>query len=471
MARQKRISDWNPVPVEWIDTWWAHLESAPFQLEVSVDLSLDPVTEVVVVLLPCDRLRQQHPIDEPNYYRDEYEVTGTLFREVPSIPNALRLKAALSIVRWLQGLEPREGLAFIVFLFLVFTDMVAANHGRPPLLKRPTWGESGIPQTKRAAYFAKHLRRPAFRLKDLLYFWDLFGAHCARGLRLGPQGNPGRMRYLVIPPQWQGFEDLQRANASDCRIEVPVLVKPQFASVVSNFAGLYEQQMALGGSLSLRLAPNPPVMELGAPARDVFRWDGEHWRITWEGTELPRVPKRTGLYLIHFLMKHEGEQFPVLDLLTQTLDKGKASGGVNPAPRSSVADGDAQVGFRVTKLLEPAIERGDPDAYKSLRRELERLEALKEVQEESGGQASDNLNSQIQQVRRRLSADFGVGGQPHWDAPIHHKGLVRVDKALKVARARLRMHCPDLATHFENAIRKEHGSYSYRPDRKIDWSL
>ncbi len=471
MARQKRRNRWKPVPVEWIDTWWADLERAPFQLEVSVDISLKPITEVVVLLLPCDRLRQQHPVDEPNFYRDEYEVTGALIREVPSDVIALRLKAALSIVQWLQGLEPHEGLAFIVFLFILFNDVVAANQGKPSMLKLPKWGEFGIPQAKRAAYFAKHLRRPAFRLKALLHFWDLYGAHRARGIRLGPQDVPGRTGYLVLPPQWLSLNDLQRLGEANPKREVPVLVKPQFARITQNLVGLYEEQMLLGGSLDLCLRSKTPVMALEALARDVFRWDGEHWRITWEGFELPRVPKLSGLHLIHFLMQHEGEQFPGLDLLARTLDKDKAGGRDTPVPHSAAIDLCGEVGLRKKRGFETAIERGGPGGYEKLRAELDRLEGLRDLQEDSGSHGSDELQGQIDEIKRVLRNDYGAQGQTCWIAPERNKARVRVNKALKFACRRLRRHCADLATHLENAISRENATYSYRPDRKIDWSL
>lgn len=262
---------------------------------------------------------------------------------------------------------------------------------------------------------------------------------------------------------WLGRDDVKRLARSDLGDSK---VAAKLGPLLSALSAEISNSCSSGGPCA---RPSDPGRR--PTSANSFYWDGESWKIRWQDVDLPLIRDLSGLRLIHYLIQHEGEISPVLDLLARTLDQGKAGDRKEPPSAATVSELTTDSGFQVSDRLEMPLERADSATLRDLRARLEKLEEIKTLLEGSGGQASQELLDEIEQIRKYMIESFNVGGEPRRIASEIHKARVRVNKAIKIARERIRGHCPDLGAHLDGAVRVVNASYSYRPDRRMDWAL
>jgi len=204
---------------------------------------------------------------------------------------------------------------------------------------------------------------------------------------------------------------------------------------------------------------------------NMFRWDGEHWRVVWQGTELPRLPRLSGLEIIHFLLEHPEKDYPLEELLGRTLDQKRSISVPRPNPLTATDEWVAEGDVEISGQLETAIPSGSPRARQEIKAELKRCYELKRSQEEYGGQASPDLKEKIERLVAQVGADYEMSGRSRYDSQVRHSAQTRVNTALKRALKRVADHCPPLAVHLKSSIRRGGAAYAYRPEPSIDWIL
>jgi len=213
-------------------------------------------------------------------------------------------------------------------------------------------------------------------------------------------------------------------------------------------------------------ANGKPVSNSTGPA-NTFKFDGENWLFSWNGTRLPNFRPLIGFEFIHYLLRHPRKEFPLSELRARTTGK-----------RDDVADDDSSLALeartrdtlQLNTRMESPIERGDRRTYVAVQNELDRLLERKDLIEDTGGDPGEVL-IEIDKLQQYRNANYGIQGKPRMDARQHHSAQVGTNRALSRALERIGSHSVELHAHLQNSIHRSGAVYCYRPGKRIDWDL
>jgi hypothetical protein len=472
MARQDSESGSTPDFGAWIDRWWAELCSAPYQVSVELDEPLQEKSGVLLTVGPHVELRDRMGCRELSRYRDGYEVPICVLAEVLSADTGQRLVTALTVIRNLQGLNFREALACLFFLALINHEWVATKQGKSPLLGRDTWGSLKIPESDRTAFVEERLREPEIDVETLLYFWDRIGARMAHGFR--PEKDElGHPTYFVIPPVWLSMDVVRRLGKEYSEVEVPVLVTASIAPVVQGFAAMYEAHLQRGEPLDIgfRSRKETAAAEEVEKVAHRFQREGEVWRVTYDGKELPPIPDNLGGYAcIHFLLERVRKPLSIFDVLG-VLDRAGGThrpGGIQSAKSTEGEGSDEKAAGQV---FGGAIPASDLQALKAIRKQRARLlEDEAQAEAEGALDRRDELRAERERLEEYAKASFSASGRSRQEPPELNRARARLNGLLNRACKQLGGQCPELESHLRRYIRQG-ALCSYEPDRDITWLL
>ncbi len=132
-----------------------------------------------------------------------------LVAESLTLSTAKRLADALSMLKNRQGLDAKQGLAFLVQIYLISIDELRAIRGdratrgdspQLSLLCEAPWEQFGAPPTRRGKLVdLKH--RPLWQLETLLDHYWCKSEQYADLSSQGPDGNPLKVLWLTNPPE------------------------------------------------------------------------------------------------------------------------------------------------------------------------------------------------------------------------------------------------------------------------------
>ena len=174
------------------------------------------------------------------------------------------------------------------------------------------------------------------------------------------------------------------------------------------------------------------------PAENVFRRDGDSWRIAYSGREI-RLRHTKGLADLAVLIRAQGAQIPAVELA------GVIASGADP-----VLDRRARADYRSRAL---AIEQDLDEARRH--QDLDRAAKL----------ADEHAF-----LVRELSAAVGLAHRSRGLADDRERARKAVAMRIKDSLNRITAENPELAAHLGSAVSTGH-LCSYRPAETVHWTL
>ena len=201
-----------------------------------------------------------------------------------------------------------------------------------------------------------------------------------------------------------------------------------------------------------------PVTPVRAADENVFRREGDHWCVTFEGRTV-RLRDLKGLRYIARLLAEPAREVHVLTL-------------VGDERISHGASGSAEQGISYSAGMSGDVFL-DAQAKEAYRR---RLAETEEDAEEARAMGDHERVAQAAAERdfliRELARAIGLGGRDRPADSASERARASVTRAVRQAMARIREHHPALGEHLDRAIRT--GTYcAYLPDSRVSavWEL
>lgn len=187
-----------------------------------------------------------------------------------------------------------------------------------------------------------------------------------------------------------------------------------------------------------------------APDLTVFRREGDHWLLEFEGRTV-RVRDLKGMHYLARLVAHPGREFHALDLVAAE-SPGIARSESSPTaelPRTGLGDAGEMLDARAKNAYRRRLAEIEDD--------IAQARALRDTERESQADAERDF------LVRELSRAVGLGGRDRRAASASERARVGVTRAIRYAIARIGEHHPLLGGHLSLAIRT--GTYcGYLPD-------
>jgi hypothetical protein len=217
---------------------------------------------------------------------------------------------------------------------------------------------------------------------------------------------------------------------------------------------------------------NREAVEPPPPAKNIFRWEDDSWKITYEGQTLPGFQHLDGFFYIAYLLADNKAIH--CSILRSTLVTWKKNPQLDPRHQAYNKRTQEQ-------LAEDGLSLSGPDdlgdlgslidstAIEECERWLEMInEQLASDQTDSGEKV--DLQRTRDLLQRRLNADRSLGGRPRKVGSQAEKDRGPVTKAIKFAIARIKKKHKALGAHFERSI-STGTTCMYNPVNPTTWSL
>jgi hypothetical protein len=198
-----------------------------------------------------------------------------------------------------------------------------------------------------------------------------------------------------------------------------------------------------------RAAHEPPA----APQEDVFRREGELWRLSYAGVDA-HLPDLKGLHDIARLLGAPGDEIHCLEL---------AGGAAGATPRPARDDSLALQGHAGELLDEQG--RGEfKRRIADLREQIELADAAGDVIR------AERAREELDGVAEALASAFGLGGRARRAGDPAERARSAVTWRIRSAVSKVEAAHPELGAHLRASVRT--GTFcSYRPERPLRWSL
>jgi 6-pyruvoyl-tetrahydropterin synthase len=227
--------------------------------------------------------------------------------------------------------------------------------------------------------------------------------------------------------------------------------------------------------------PKPPPFHLTdtlTSSENVFRKEGEVWRITFEGKSIS-LPDAKGMQYISYLIDHAKKPFYVLEL----------TAGLQGIPPESADVGRKDITYELLKEFWEGMQKQrekDPNSrsafeddtkmvldFQAQREIRNRLKWLEEKLDEALlnndlGRAN-NLTAEKEAIIEQLGKASSLGGKSRKFSDEEEKARKRVQASISRSLKRIEKEHPDLWRHLYSSIRT--GYYcAYVPLDDIEWA-
>ncbi len=197
---------------------------------------------------------------------------------------------------------------------------------------------------------------------------------------------------------------------------------------------------------------------------NVFRAEGQFWRVGFGGSSV-LIAKTRGLLYLAELLTQPGREIHVSDLAQRVTAARRSVQGAVPAESGDLS------GFSVYAGLGDAGEMLDPRARSEYRRRIVELEA-ELVEADSAGDTAraKDLRSQAQFISRELAAASGLGGRTRKAADTGERIRKAVTIRIREAIGKMADKHREAAEHLSASVRTG-GFCCYEPKGSVDWAL
>jgi 7-cyano-7-deazaguanine synthase in queuosine biosynthesis len=210
------------------------------------------------------------------------------------------------------------------------------------------------------------------------------------------------------------------------------------------------------------LMPRPSATTLPFTDPDnVFRFDGEAWRLAYVGRTVT-VPDERGLLRLAWLLDHPWTEVTGGEILIATVPEMRTAVW---NPQAAAAEGLLPIHYGDGGVL------GDAAYKRQLQEETQRL--LGELEEARDRGQSDRiyaLNARIEELAHAVSTTWGLGGRARGFPNTVSKQRETVKRSINRAIKTIAAKHPVLAEHLRASVVRS-TVFAYRPDRTISWRI
>jgi len=203
--------------------------------------------------------------------------------------------------------------------------------------------------------------------------------------------------------------------------------------------------------------------------QNVFRRDGDVWRIVYKGMEFPHVKDRKGMSFISHLLFHRGAVFQTAIQLEGAIDGLQAGSSVLDHITGEQLE---EEGFSTQGLVDR--EGADNTALLSYKKRLDEINGeLAEAEKNNDLSPIDRLKGEKEVLLKEIrnsTIRAQKGPQEHSE----EKARKRVSSAILRALDSIEEHELDgfgLSSHLRKHLKPVSFPYSYSPDQPIDWII
>jgi hypothetical protein len=194
-----------------------------------------------------------------------------------------------------------------------------------------------------------------------------------------------------------------------------------------------------------------------------FRKEGEYWTVAWAKSE-SKLKHRKGLDYIAYLLRHPGQEFGAIDLISAIQPGGLAKG-------STSRDGTHQEHDGIARSLGDAGAILDATAKEQYKRRLQDLrEDLESAERDNDLSGADKARAEIEFIEGEVVAAVGLGGRDRKSSSHAERARLAVTKAIKTAISRIREVDSELGKHLSLSIQTGYFC-TYVPAQPITWRL
>jgi tetratricopeptide (TPR) repeat protein len=199
-----------------------------------------------------------------------------------------------------------------------------------------------------------------------------------------------------------------------------------------------------------RVEHHGPVDEQPVANPSVFRREGDHWLVVFEGVAV-RVRDLKGMRYLARLLADPGREHHVLDLVAAETGSGVRVDSRRAAGLPSRSPGDAG----------EVLDERAKDAYRRRLSEID--DDIDQARAVGDAERAAQADAERDFLVRELARAFGLGGRERRAASASERARVAVTRAVRQAMARIAEHHPRLGEHLNRTIRT--GTYcAYVPD-------
>jgi tetratricopeptide (TPR) repeat protein len=302
---------------------------------------------------------------------------------------------------------------------------------RAPLLDAQVEIEIAGGDLDRARAAADELERVAARFQSKAL---VAGATLARGRVLLAEGRPAEAERCCAEAARMWHEIGAPYETAVARMVLAEALR----------AGGSEDQAGLEIQAAQAILDGIEVATSAATETNVFRREGDHWLLVFEG-RTERVRDLKGIRYLAQLLAHPGREFHVLDLVA------------------------AETGQQMP--LGDAGEMLDERAKSAYRRRLAEIEEdIEQARALADAERETQADTERDFLVRELARAVGLGGRDRRASSDSERARSGVTRAVRHGIARIGEHHPRLAEHLDHAVRT--GTYcAYAPDAaSIRWS-
>ncbi|MBT6718106.1 MAG: hypothetical protein HOB18_10785 [Nitrospina sp.] len=201
---------------------------------------------------------------------------------------------------------------------------------------------------------------------------------------------------------------------------------------------------------------------------NAFIRDGDYWRITYEGEELPLIKHSDGMGYIAYLLEHPNKKVGALDL--RDAIKGvpdKDIGNMKESVKSDYALDD-ESGKKQKKILQKDALGDHLIDGKGVRSLLEEIENLKgDLKVAEGKEERENIEEKIHTIKKVLDASTDNQGKGRLFVDESEKARQTITQAISTARKNISTHHPLLSEYLTKNIKSL--TYKPEPNNPIEW--
>ncbi len=307
-----------------------------------------------------------------------------------------------------QGLNAQEAFAVPVQQYLAAEEEIRTSQARSSLLIDLPWTACGHSDTEFWSHIPALIQRPVWSLQTLLLHWSQVGAPDDLLATTYQEQIPGRLWYLLLPPQWQPLDKIASYNAIVTADRPPLSRAQKVRSCCEQACQQLRTALAKARVAHLASEDRAQGPSNSSPADSyTLRKTAQFWEINYEG-ETKCFKHTKGLSYLAYLLGHPHRPFPVLELV-QLVERGKATEATGLYSHMSneclaqenlyIASGEIREG------VPPQVMESYKAQYLVLEKELEEAKQNNDI-----GRLS-HLEEQHEALIRKLAEAVGYRGR------------------------------------------------------------
>jgi hypothetical protein len=389
---------------------------------------------------------------------------------LPTVPDSLTLACCLvrerltpltasTLTHTLQslrelGLNAQESLAVIAQRYFAAEEAIRISQARSSLLIDLPWKACGHSGTDLWSHLPTLIQCPVWSLQSILLHWSQVGAPDDLLATTYQGQTPGRLWYLLLPPQWMPLDDIA-SKASAVTPHRPRLTRAQ--EILARIAQAGQKLLSTHSKASVPLPANEGHSQ--APStivptdQYIWRQVGDRWEIVYPRKKI-NVKDSIGMKYLNYLVHNPGRECSALDLMA--LVEGKK--GTKYISEEQLQQGNLRISDG-----EIAYDVLDKKAIKDLKKVLPVLrDQLDEAKENHDIEEQQEIERRIHRINNTLKESLKRGGESLTFNSNKKRPRNTVYKAIKRAIDRILVLHPPLGEHLQPIIKKS-PTFAYHP--------